>query len=193
LPTPSSLLARVTKKQLQIIGCAVAGLVLIAIIAGTCRGKSKETATKPGVTEPGSASPAKDPADEQVAQIEQLIEDGNARGAFEQAVAARKLFPKDARLSYLLGKLYFERQSWSLGLKQFRDTLALDPTYRSDPELIKTALKAFITPSEYPADLGAFLRNDIGAPARQYLEETAASHPRANIRARAKALLAKLP
>jgi hypothetical protein len=79
-------------------------------------------------------------------------------------------------------------------LKQFREVLVLDPTYRSDVEMIKIVLKAFITPADYrdAADLGTFLRVDIGPPARQYLEETAQSHPRAGTRTRAKAELAKM-
>jgi hypothetical protein len=79
-----------------------------------------------------------------------------------------------------------------LGLKQFRDTIALDGTYRADPDLIKAVVAAFNAAPEYPAELGMFLREEIGAPVREYLQETAAKHPSPKIRARAKAELAKL-
>jgi serine/threonine-protein kinase len=199
LPPPPMLPALpVTKKQLQIIGATAGAILLIAIIAGTCGGE-KQSADKPGSV-PSEAAPAvaptpppaDNPADDQATKITELIDAGKTKEAMDQAIAARKVFPKDPRLAYLLGKLYFDRQWWTQGLKQFRDTLALDATYRSDPDLIRTVLRAFITPAEYPAQLGAFLRNDIGAPAKQYLEETATSHPRTQTRARARNEISKM-
>ena len=195
LPPPPTLPALpITKKQLQIIGIGAAALILLAIIIGTCGGKKSDQAksTETAAAEHKEPTEKTSPQDEQVDRINELIDAGKKGEAIEQAVGACKVFPRDARLSYLLGKLYFERQSWNAGLKQFRDTLEIDPTYRSDPDLIKAALKAFLTPADYPTELGAFLRNDIGPPARQYLEETAAKHPRAATRARAKAELAKM-
>jgi serine/threonine protein kinase len=197
LPPPPTLPSLpVTKKHMQIIGAATAAVLVLAIIIGTCSGSTSnkpETPAPAPAGEPTVEKPAaQNAADEQVARINELLDAKQTKEAMDQAIAARKVFPKDPRISYVLGKLYFERQFFTMGLKQFRDTLALDPTYRSDPDLIKAVLKAFLTPADYPADLGAFLRNDIGAPARQYLEEAAALHPRANIRARAKSELAKM-
>lgn len=196
LPPPPPLAPLIPRKQWQVVGAVLGVVVLIAIVVGTCKGKKSTTTPRETPAESEKPAPSQptesDPADEQVTRIQELIDAGSSREAISQASAARKVFPEDARFAYLLGKLYFERQSWTPGLKQFRDTLALDPTYRSDPDLIKAVLKAFITPADYPAELGAFLRKDIGPPARQYLEETAASHPRANVRARARSELAKM-
>ncbi len=190
LPAPPTLPGLpVSKKQLKVIAAVAAVLVLLAIIVGTC-GKSSNTQKPSAAT--ATPEPTKTGADDELAQITEMIETGKSRAATDRLVEARKKFPNDARLSYLLGTVYFERQLWTQGLKQFRDTLALDPTYRSDPDLIRAVLKAFITPTEYPAELGVFLREDIGAPARQYLEETAAKHPRAGTRTRAKAELVKM-
>jgi len=203
LPAPLTLPALpVTKKHLQILGGVAAGLILIAIIVGACSKSSVKPA--PPATKTSNDPPvAKDPtvivpnaapgADEQLAQATAKLDAGNPRAAIDQLVAARTKYPDDARLSYLLGTLYFRTKSSALGLQQFHDTLALDGTYRADPELIKTVLKAFLAAADYPSEIGAFLRTEIGAPARQYLEEAATKHPRPPTRARAKAELSKLP
>jgi hypothetical protein len=60
---------------------------------------------------------------------------------------------------------------------------------KSDPELIKTVLKAFITTPRYESQLANFLRESIGDDAKPYLEETAQTHPNASIRARAESEL----
>jgi hypothetical protein len=179
----------VSKKQFQIVGIVIAAIVLVAIIVGLTRGSKEPT---PAVKKEEPA-PKLDGADAPLAKAAELADAGNKKEAIEQLAAARTEFPKDPRVAYQLGILYFATKQGSLGLKQFRDTLELDGTYRADPDLIKAVLGAFNSASEYPAELGAFLRNDIGAPARQYLEETASTHPSAKVRNRAKAELAKLP
>ena len=197
LPPPPTLPSLpITRKQMQIAGIVAGALVLLAIIIGTCSGgKSRATPTA-GEPTP-RARPAPEPtlsaADEPFVKASELLEAGKPKAAIDTLVPARREFPRDARFSYLLGRAYFETKQGSLGLKQFRDTLALDGTYRADPDLIKAVVAAFNGASEYPAELGAFLREEIGAPVRQYLEETAAKHPSPKVRNRAKAELAKLP
>jgi len=182
-----------TPRQFKIgFGALVGLVVVIAIIVSVSR--SKHRTTQPATDDAATSAPPPQakPADDAFARARELIDAGNSDAALEQLLAARKVYPDDARLAYLAGTIYFERQWWTVGLKQFRDALALDPTFRSDPELIKIVLKAFITPADYHAELGSFLREDIGPPAREYLEETAQTHPRASTRARAQAELDRM-
>jgi hypothetical protein len=53
-------------------------------------------------------------------------------------------------------------------------------------------LRGFITTPYVERELETFLREDIGAPAVPYLEETAKEHPNPTIRARASAELERL-
>jgi tetratricopeptide (TPR) repeat protein len=126
-----------------------------------------------------------DPADETLARANDLIARGQRSAALDLLLAGRKLYPSDARLPYLLGKLYFERLYWTDGLKSFRDAIRLDPSYRTDGELIKTVLRGFITTPRTEDALADFLREEIGAEAKPFLEETAAGHPKEMVRARA--------
>ena len=75
----------------------------------------------------------------------------------------------------------------------FRDAIRLEPSYRSDPELIKTVLRGFNTTPSYNDDLAGFLRDDIGSAAQPLLEETARDHPNPVIRSRAAAELRRYP
>ena len=78
-------------------------------------------------------------------------------------------------------------------LESFRDAIRIEPTYRTDPELIKTVLKGFITTPTYNEELSSFLRDDIGDPAKAFLEETSREHPNATKRARAAQELKRYP
>ena len=108
-------------------------------------------------------------------------------------LAGRKLFPDDARLAYLAGKLFFEKYYWTDGMRMFRDAIRLEPSYRTDRELIRTVLRGFITTPRADAALAAFLREDIGEAAKPYLEETVADHHTPAVRARAAAELRRYP
>jgi hypothetical protein len=178
-----------TRKQLAWgVGVVLGTVVLIAVIAVAARGgggKRPVAAVTDAVSRSG--------ADEQFDRAQELIAAGKNETALEQLLAARKQFPDDARLAYLAGKVYFHKTWWNAGLKQFRDALKLDPAFRTDAELIRVVLKAFILSREYPTELASFLRVDIGAAARPYLQETANSHPSQHVRARAAAELRKLP
>jgi eukaryotic-like serine/threonine-protein kinase len=173
-------------------GALVALVVVIAVVAG--RGGGSPTAASDGT---GSGPPEQhveiNPADETFAQASDLIARGQRSAAIDLLVAGRKLYPNDARLPYLLGKLYFERLYYTDGLKMFRDAIRLDPSYRSDHELIKTVLRGFITTPRTEDALADFLREDIGAEAKPLLEETAADHPSSMIRARAASELRRYP
>jgi hypothetical protein len=176
-----------SRRQLAIGGGSVLGLVvLIAIIATVAGGSATPrvaAVADAAVVAPPPRPPS--PAQDQLTRAEALVTDGRPDSALELLLSARRVFPDDAQLPVAAGKLYFAKFWFTAGLRQFRDALQLDPSYRSDPEVIRTALKGFITDRSYNSEIARFLREDIGAPAKSFLEETASTHPNRTIRDRA--------
>jgi tetratricopeptide (TPR) repeat protein len=163
-----------------VVGALVAAVVVLAIAVN--RG---------GTASPGDAGVASgstdqpDPVREIVARANELVSQGEREVALDLLNRSRKQYPDSAALSYAAGRIYFSKYYWTDGLKSFRDTLRNDPAYRTDPELIKTVLRGFITTPSYNDELASFLRDDIGSAAQPFLEETARDHPNAAIRSRA--------
>ncbi|HSN27203.1 MAG TPA: protein kinase [Kofleriaceae bacterium] len=172
-----------SKKQLVIAGGAL--LALIAVIAVAAGGHKGTSSAAPVVT-PGSAGSAgPDPVDSALAHATELAQVGDPEAALQSLLRARKQFPESAPLAVAAGKLYFNKLWWTDGIKSFRDAIKLDPSLRTDPELIKTVLRGFNTTPDVDDRIEDFLREDLGDAARPYLEETAKSHPNKQIRARA--------
>jgi tRNA A-37 threonylcarbamoyl transferase component Bud32 len=134
---------------------------------------------------------ATDHIDELVAKAIDMTAAGRRESAIDMLLDARKTYAKDARLPYHASKLYLEKMWWDDGLKQARSAIALDAGYRSDADLIKLVVKGFNTTKSYDWTLARFLREDIGAPAKPFLEDTASGHPNPIVRKRAKAELKK--
>jgi serine/threonine-protein kinase len=132
-----------------------------------------------------------DPAADLAARARQLAGAGKQQEAIDSLVKARRVYPDSAQLALTLGKLYFEKMWWNDGLTNLRDAIKLDPASRDDPELVKLALRAFLTTPSYDARLGKLLL-ELGPSTKPLLEETTRSHPSPDIRARAKALLARM-
>ena len=193
-PKPEARPARLpfTHKQLAIAGGGLVALIIVIAIVASHHGSSSTTDTPPPPAPTASTGPEIDPAAAAVADVESLIKDDDKETALEHALRARKQFPDSADLAFLAGRLYFAKLYWTDGIHQFRDAIRLDPRYRSDPELIKTALRGFITTPDTDDRLEEFLRVDIGEAARPYLEETAREHPNAVIRSRASSELKRL-
>ncbi len=184
-----------TRRQLAIGAGGLLGLIiLIAVVAGG-GGASKASASDAGVArgsdeidmQPSSA----DGANQVLARAADLVANGEREAAIDVLGKSRAVYPDNAEIPYLAGKLFFAKLWWTDGLKNFRDAVRIDPRYKTDPELIKMVLKGFITTPSYNDELASFLRNEIGAPAMEYLEETSRDHPNAAIRARAKSELTR--
>ncbi|MEJ7602320.1 MAG: protein kinase [Kofleriaceae bacterium] len=181
-----------TRRQLAIGGGGILLVVIvIAIVAST-----RSPAPAPGalatdaavaITQP--APPITDGAGGVLVAAEELVARGKREQALQLIVASRGPYPADARLAVAAGKLLFHKMWWSDGLKQFRDAVRLDPTYKTDADLIKIVLRGFNTTPNYHPEIARFLREDIGPVAKQYLEETASTHPSPGTRARAAAEL----
>ncbi len=177
-----------SRKQLLVAGGGLLGvIVLVAIIAGAHSSSSTPSSSGDGsATQPHGGDVAQgDPVPGIVAEANDLLANGDRERALSLLVKARRDFPQNAQLAFQAGRVYFAKLYWTDGLASFRDAIRLDPSYRSDPELIKTALRGFITTPGVERDLETFLREDIGEPAVPYLEETARDHPNPTIRARA--------
>jgi serine/threonine protein kinase len=85
------------------------------------------------------------------------------------------------------GKSYFAKLWWTDGIASFRSAFKLDPSLRTDPEIINAAVKAFLTTPDYDARLASFVL-DLGPAAAPALDEAARTHRDPAIRARASAL-----
>jgi serine/threonine-protein kinase len=190
LPRTAAPAARAARRprRRRVIAIAAAGLVA-AIAAGAV------VATRGGAPEPGehggsgaasgSAASAEDAIREIVTRAGDLAAQGERDAALELLHRARRQYPDSAVLAYTAGRICFSRFYWTEGLRSFREAIRSDPSYRTDPELIKTVLRGFITTPSYNEDLAGFLRDEIGSAAQPFLEETARDHPSAAIRGRA--------
>ncbi|MBV8760608.1 MAG: protein kinase [Deltaproteobacteria bacterium] len=178
-----------SRKQLAIAGGGLLALiVVIAVVASGHKG-SKPAVTPPIVQGSAGSAAADDPVAAALAHATELAQAGDPEAALQSLVRARKQNPESAALAVAAGKLYFNKLWWTDGIKSFRDAIKLDPSLRSDPELIKTVLRGFNTTPDVDDRIESFLREDLGETARPYLEETAKSHPNKQIRARAAAEL----
>jgi serine/threonine-protein kinase len=96
-----------------------------------------------------------------------------------------------ARAAFDEGKAYFAKMWWADGIKSLQRAIGIDPSYRSDPELIAMVVKGFTTTPGYDDRLGSFLVY-IGGPAASAVEDQAQHHINPQIRARCAALLKRL-
>jgi tRNA A-37 threonylcarbamoyl transferase component Bud32 len=188
-----------------VLGGAVCATLIVVVVGIAARGTSRVPDGKPVAIADaavGSAAPPKDseepavpgedPAHRVLTRADELVAQRWRDGAIDVLVKGQRAHPKDARLPYRAGLLFMEKMWWPDGLKQLRAAIALDPDLRSDPELIRAAVRAFSATASYDWSLAGFLRNDIGDAARPYLEEAATQHKNPVVRNRAKAELAKL-
>ncbi|MDB4963460.1 MAG: serine/threonine protein kinase [Myxococcales bacterium] len=176
-----------TNRQLAIGG---GGLLVVILVIALVAGGGGSKAADPGA---GSAAPTEiemepatsDGAGTVLARAAELAANGEREAAIDLLAKSRSTFPTNADLPYQAGKLYFAKLWWTDGIKNLRDAIRIDPTYKTDPDLLKTVLKAFITTPQYNSEIASFMRSEIGAPMEPLLEETAKSHPNAGKRARA--------
>ena len=188
-PPPPAAAGR--RRSLVLMVAAIGAVALIGIVAAVVssggHGPAPSDAAMPVAT-PHSAD-AGEPEADVLARARALLDGGDDEGALQLLQGARRTFPDRATIPYEMGRIYFARLWWRDGLEQLRAAIHLDPAYRTDPELIKTVLRGFITTPDTNEDLAAFLHDDVGDAAVPYLQETAQSHPSPKVRARASALL----
>jgi tetratricopeptide (TPR) repeat protein len=126
-----------------------------------------------------------DPGQDIIARANELFAHGDKDAALELINRSRRQAPDSAGLPYTAGRIYFAKFYWNDGLKSFREAIRSDPSYRDDPELIKTVLRGFLTTPSYNDEIASFLHDDIGRAVQPMLEETVRDHPSAVVRSRA--------
>ncbi len=112
------------------------------------------------------------------AQLEQELnhldrEVGAGRGAqyIQPLKRLHSLWPTHARTNYLLGLAYMEKRYWGDGYKYLREAVRLDESLRSDPALIKAAIRSLSSRSK--PELGEnFLVQVVGESSILLLQET---------------------
>lgn len=165
---------------------SIAALIgTVAVVAVILTGDSTPVSPAPPAPPSPSEPRPSDGAREIATRATEMAAQGDREAALDLLRLARRQNPSNALLAYTTGRICFSKFYWSEGLRSFRDALRLEPSYRSDPELIKLVLRGFITTPSYNNDLAAFLREEIGSAAVPFLEETARDHPNPMIRSRA--------
>lgn len=189
-------------RMLGIIGGVVAALAILVIAVVAATGDSEPAAAPDAsgsaAAPAGSAPPPAAGSDDEIVAADAPDRAGDVIARGDQALASRRfdealrlgfggrrLFPSDARFPKLIGRVSFERLHFSEGLVMFREAIRLDPTLRSDPDLIKSVLRGFITTPRPDYSLSMFMREEIGPAARPYLQEAAREHPNQSVRQRA--------
>ncbi len=192
--------ARGRAKSKRTLAVVVGAVALVAICVGVVFSMKSDAKPQPApqaaVVEPPhveTPAPATPPTGDAVDELITRAKGMGRETAIDFLVKSRKTYPKDARLPYEAAKLYLDKMWWADGLKQARAALELDSNYKSDPDLIKLVLKGFNTTAGYDSTLARFLRVDIGAPAKPFMEDTAKAHPNAIVRKRAAAELKRYP
>jgi hypothetical protein len=134
---------------------------------------------------------AVDPVTELAASAKELAAHGKIDAALAMLVEARGKYPDRAVLPLTAGKLFFSKYWWNDGLANLREAIKLDPSLRTDPDLLATVVRGFATTPEYDYRLGGFLV-ELGPAAAPALDEIARTHSNPEIRARAAALAKRL-
>jgi tetratricopeptide (TPR) repeat protein len=182
-----------TKKQLLIAGSALFGLIVVIALAAS---GGKKSSGKPVIgTTTGSTTMGTSSDDAVAPTIERakaLIASEDYEAAIDMLKTARKANPQNAELAFLAGKAYFGQLYWTDGIDSFRSAIKLDPSYRENDELLKTVLKGFLTTPDIDDRIAGFIERDLKDAMRPYLQETADTHPKKNLRARARAELERL-
>src|SRR5262249_26207284 len=150
----------------------------------------------PGAVAPGSAHapPAGSPAaaapgaeSPQLEQARQMV----ARGEIEPAIAllnqVRAQQPDNADVPYLLAMVDFDNRRWPDGLAAAQIAVRKNPALKSDPDLIKGAIRSLVSDRGYERSQ-AFLRS-LGPAATPFIKEAAARDASPKVRERAADLL----
>jgi serine/threonine protein kinase len=180
-----SRLLPVSRMRYLVLAClVVAGAVVYALVV-TSASREPQAVRDAAVAITGPTAPVVvDPTEAPRAQAAALAIEGKLDAALDVLAKARKQYPDRAVLAFEAGKLHFAKLWWADGIKDLRDAIKLDASYRRDPELVRLVVRGFITTPEYDDRLGSFLL-ELGDAAQPALDETARTHPNPVVRARA--------
>jgi serine/threonine-protein kinase len=175
----------------------VVALLALLIGRGLRSGDATATAARPPAAAP-AASPAAQAAtpataragsgdSPQLEQARQMI----GRGEIDAAVALlnqlRTQQPDNADVPYLLAMVDFDNRRWPDGLAAAQIAVRKNPALKSDPDLIKGAIRSLVSDRGYDRSQ-AFLRS-LGPSATPFIKEAAARDSSPKVRERAAELL----
>jgi hypothetical protein len=187
----------VLRRSRKVVVAAVLVTIALVAVATVVLARTSDDPRPPVAAEPRPSVPptpvvAADPVADLVERAHDLIANGDRETALDLVLRSRATYVQDARLAALAGRLYFEKLWWADGVEQLRAAFALEPSLRSDPELVALAVKGYVTTPAYNALLGKFVREDIGAAALPALEQIAKTHRSRAIRSRAAAEIRRM-
>jgi len=130
---------------------------------------------------------ARGPEDPRLEQARQLAGSGQTDAAIALLNQVRAQDPDNADALYLLAMANFDTRRWADGLAAAQIAVRKNPSLKSDPDLIKGAIKSLVSDRGYDRSQG-FLRG-MGAPATPFIKVAAQSDPSPKVRERAAELL----
>jgi eukaryotic-like serine/threonine-protein kinase len=117
-----------------------------------------------------------------------LLKKGQREVAISSLQAMWKKAPKDGRLPYLLGNVYFDKRWWSAGMQHYHAAIARSPSYKSNPTLIRNVISA-IGDARTRGKAIYLLTKVIGSGAKGLVRTASRTHADASVRKTALALL----
>lgn len=120
--------------------------------------------------------------------VNALIKQGQRELAISSLLMMWKKNPKDGRLPYLLGNLYFDKRWWSDGMQHYSAAIRRAPGYRGNTILIRNVVSAIGDPRTR-GNATFLLTKVIGPGAKGHLRTAAKNHADLSVRKAAQSLL----
>jgi serine/threonine-protein kinase len=123
--------------------------------------------------------------------INRLIEEGDTERAIRELQTLRGKQPRDARIVYMLGDLFFKRKWWADAIDRYAEAIKLDPAYGKN-ESIQRDLIAALGNDKLYFKASAMLSKSIGKPALPALQRASEENDNVYVRRRARAVIKKI-
>jgi serine/threonine-protein kinase len=117
-----------------------------------------------------------------------LIKKGQRELAITSLHAMWKKAPKDARLPYLLGNLYFDKKWWTIGMQHYNAAISRFAGYKGNQTLIRNVISAIGNPKTR-GKATYLLTKVIGSGAKGLVRAAAKSHADPSVRKAAQSLI----
>jgi hypothetical protein len=185
-------------------GAADAGLAAPsdAAVAGDAGAADAADDEAVAPADPSAAERSQDPTDDRPAPpppppaplaktlpaVNALIKKGQRELAISSVHAMWQKAPKDARLPYLLGNLYFDKRWWTVGMTYYNAAISRLPAYKGNATLIRNVISALGSPKTR-GKAKYLLTKVIGSGAKGLVRSAAKSHADPAVRREAAALI----
>jgi len=126
-----------------------------------------------------------------IKDINRLIEEGEAERAIRELQTLRSKQPRDARIVYMLGDLFFKKKWWADAIDRYAEAIKLDPAYGKN-ESVQRDLIAALGNDKLYFKASAMLSKSIGEPALPALRRASEEDDNTYVRRRARAVIKKI-